>query len=238
MKKTKLGLLALIVLVCTLAFASMGLAAEKNTILSYGNAKAELAPDMAYVDLRVHVKEATAEEARAAEAVAAEQVRRALLGLAITTDDLETTNYFLSQSYRDSKGKRVEDGFEAGSSIRVTVHDLSKLSKVVDATAGKGVSSIENVRFALSDKNVHQRALLAAAVENAKLKAAIVANAGGRELGSLLSAEITDYNAEAIAVNGARYKSSLMAADTGAPTQITPGKITATARVETVFALQ
>ena len=69
-----------------------------------------------------------------------------------------------------------------------------------------------------------QRQLLAAAVDNARAKAAIVANAGGRNLGEMLSADISDYNGETMVAAGTNYKRSL-AADVAAPTQLMPGTL-------------
>ena len=83
-------------------------AAEPNTIAVGGMAEQEVAPDMAYVDLGITVRANDAETARAEEAKIAQQIRRSLLGLAITDNDLQNTGYYMYQEYKvDRDGKRT-----------------------------------------------------------------------------------------------------------------------------------
>ena len=108
-------------------------AAEPNTIAVGGMAEQEVAPDMAYVDLGITVRANDAETARAEEAKIAQQIRRSLLGLAITDNDLQNTGYYMYQEYKvDRDGKRTAGQYVLNSSVKVTVRDLDKLSQVID----------------------------------------------------------------------------------------------------------
>ena len=84
---------------------------------------------------------------------------------------------------------------------KVTIHEAAKewesagkLGTVIDKISGAGVDTINNVSFSVSNKSLYRNQLLAQAVENARQQAAVVANAGGRTLGKLLSASISSYN--------------------------------------------
>ena len=148
-------------------------------------AEQEVAPDMAYIDVGINVRADDAETARTQEAQIASQIRRALLGLAITDNDLQNTSYYLYQEYKvDRNGVRTADKYVLDSSIKVTVKDLDKLSQVIDNVVEAGATNISNITYALSTQNIIQRQLLATAVENARDKAAVVANAGSRTLGN------------------------------------------------------
>ncbi len=233
------SMLAVALLVFSVAGTNLADAAEPNTIAVGGMAEQEVAPDMAYVDLGIAVRANDAETARAEEAKIAQQIRRSLLGLAITDNDLQNTGYYMYQEYKvDRDGKRTAGQYVLNSSVKVTVRDLDKLSQVIDNTVKAGVTNIDSVSYALSTQNIVQRQLLAAAVENAREKAAVVASAGSRTLGSMLSADINGFTGGTIVAAGSnKLRSAAPMADGAEDTELAPGKIKLNARVQVVFAL-
>ncbi len=233
------SMLAAALLVFSVAGTNLADAAEPNTIAVGGMAEQEVAPDMAYVDLGITVRANDAETARAEEAKIAQQIRRSLLGLAITDNDLQNTGYYMYQEYKvDRDGKRTVGQYVLNSSVKVTVRDLDKLSQVIDNTVKAGVTNIDSVSYALSTQNIVQRQLLAAAVENAREKAAVVASAGSRTLGSMLSADINGFTGGTVVAAGSnKLRSASVMADGVEATELAPGKIKLNARVQVVFAL-
>lgn len=226
-------------LVFSVAGTNLAAAAEPNTIAVSGMAEQEVAPDMAYIDVGINVRADDAETARTQEAQIASQIRRALLGLAITDNDLQNTSYYLYQEYKvDRNGVRTADKYVLDSSIKVTVKDLDKLSQVIDNVVEAGATNISNITYALSAQNIIQRQLLATAVENARDKAAVVANAGSRTLGNMLSADINSFDGGTIVAYGAnKLRSTTNLAEDGVATKLSPGKIKLNARVQVVFSL-
>lgn len=233
------SVLAAALLVFSVAGTNLVAAAEPNTIAVSGMAEQEVAPDMAYVDVGINVRADDAETARTLEAQIASQIRRALLGLAITDNDLQNTSYYLYQEYKvDRNGVRTADKYVLDSSIKVTVKDLDKLSQVIDNVVEAGATNISNITYALSTQNIIQRQLLATAVENARDKAAVVANAGSRTLGNMLSADINSFDGGTIVAYGAnKLRSTTNLAEDGVATKLSPGKIKLNARVQVVFSL-
>lgn len=233
------SVLAAALLVFSVAGANLAAAAEPNTIAVSGMAEQEVAPDMAYIDVGINVRADDAETARTQEAQIASQIRRALLGLAITDNDLQNTSYYLYQEYKvDRDGVRTADKYVLDSSIKVTVKDLDKLSHVIDNVVEAGATNISNITYALSTQNIIQRQLLATAVENARDKAAVVANAGSRTLGNMLSADINSFDGGTIVAYGAnKLRSTTNLAEDGVATKLSPGKIKLNARVQVVFSL-
>lgn len=226
-------------LVFSVAGTNLAAAAEPNTIAVSGMAEQEVAPDMAYIDVGINVRADDAETARTQEAQIASQIRRALLGLAITDNDMQNTSYYLYQEYKvDRNGVRTADKYVLDSSIKVTVKDLDKLSQVIDNVVEAGATNISNITYALSTQNIIQRQLLATAVENARDKAAVVANAGSRTLGNMLSADINSFDGGTIVAYGAnKLRSTTNLAEDGVATKLSPGKIKLNARVQVVFSL-
>ncbi len=233
------SVLAAALLVFSVAGTNLAAAAELNTIAVSGMAEQEVAPDMAYIDVGINVRADDAENARTQEAQIASQIRRALLGLAITDNDLQNTSYYLYQEYKvDRNGVRTADKYVLDSSIKVTVKDLDKLSQVIDNVVEAGATNISNITYALSTQNIIQRQLLATAVENARDKAAVVANAGSRTLGNMLSADINSFDGGTIVAYGAnKLRSTTNLAEDGVATKLSPGKIKLNARVQVVFSL-
>lgn len=233
------SVLAAALLVFSVAGTNLAAAAEPNTIAVSGMAEQEVAPDMAYIDVGINVRADDAETARTQEAQIASQIRRALLGLAITDNDLQNTSYYLYQEYNvDRNGVRAADKYVLDSSIKVTVKDLDKLSQVIDNVVEAGATNISNITYALSTQNIIQRQLLATAVENARDKAAVVANAGSRTLGNMLSADINSFDGGTIVAYGAnKLRSTTNLAEDGVATKLSPGKIKLNARVQVIFSL-
>lgn len=233
------SVLAAALLVFSVVGTNLAAAAEPNTIAVSGMAEQEVAPDMAYIDVGINVRADDAETARTQEAQIASQIRRALLGLAITDNDLQNTSYYLYQEYKvDRNGVRTADKYVLDSSIKVTVKDLDKLSQVIDNVVKAGATNISNITYALSTQNIIQRQLLATAVENARDKAAVVANAGSRTLGNMLSADINSFDGGTIVAYGAnKLRSTTNLAEDGVATKLSPGKIKLNARVQVVFSL-
>lgn len=233
------SVLAAALLVFSVAGTNLAAAAEPNTIAVSGMAEQEVSPDMAYIDVGINVRADDAETARTQDAQIASQIRRALLGLAITDNDLQNTSYYLYQEYKvDRNGVRTADKYVLDSSIKVTVKDLDKLSQVIDNVVEAGATNISNITYALSTQNIIQRQLLATAVENARDKAAVVANAGSRTLGNMLSADINSFDGGTIVAYGAnKLRSTTNLAEDGVATKLSPGKIKLNARVQVVFSL-
>lgn len=233
------SVLAAALLVFSVAGTNLAAAAEPNTIAVSGMAEQEVAPDMAYIDVGINVRADDAENARTQEAQIASQIRRALLGLAITDNDLQNTSYYLYQEYKvDRNGVRTADKYVLDSSIKVTVKDLDKLSQVIDNVVEAGATNISNITYALSTQNIIQRQLLATAVENARDKAAVVASAGSRTLGNMLSADINSFDGGTIVAYGVnKLRSTTNLAEDGVATKLSPGKIKLNARVQVVFSL-
>lgn len=233
------SVLAAALLVFSVAGTNLAAAAEPNTIAVSGMAEQEVAPDMAYIDVGINVRADDAETARTQEAQIASKIRRALLGLAITDNDLQNTSYYLYQEYKvDRNGVRTADKYVLDSSIKVTVKDLDKLSQVIDNVVKAGATNISNITYALSTQNIIQRQLLATAVENARDKAVVVASAGSRTLGNMLSADINSFDGGTIVAYGAnKLRSTTNIAEDGVATKLSPGKIKLNARVQVVFSL-
>ena len=206
---------------------------NENFITVNAGASMEVAPDSAYLRCNIVGKGTTAVEATANAAQIINDVRHSLLGLNIVGEDIVNMSYNTHSTY-DNKGKLK--GYKAETSLRITVRELKKLGNAIDKITASGVNNINGITYTLSDKNLYHSMLLAKAVENARQQAAVVANAGGRTLGTLISASFSTVNQ--VERSATRPMLNKMAtADSHAPTQIEAKNITISVNVNTVFKL-
>lgn len=236
-KLQRLCLALLVACLTMLGSASVWAAEDGNRVTVSANAVMEVAPDTAYLYFTVEGRGAKAADAVGQAANKMEAVRRSLLGLNIVGQNVSTTNYSMDRSY-DSKGR--PDGYIVYNSVRVKVTDVSKVGDVIDRISGAGVDHISNINYTLSNKELYRNQLLAQAVENGRQQAAVVANAGGRTLGTLLAATI--YNVSGFERNIANAGNMMLKASAdmaaGEATRIETQNIKLTASVQTIFSLQ
>lgn len=207
MKYFKNLCLSFLVMCCSVLGVATVSAAElmANTITATGNASMEIAPDTAYVNFNVLGRGDTAELAASASAEKVATVKRKLLGEGLTSEAIETINYFVNPMY-EAKGRI--NGYQASHYMKVKINDIDKVGAVIDKLTASGADSINNVDFGISNQEVLQRRLLGKALEDAKLQASVVANAANRELGKLMAAKINNYGGYGRMYNSVILKSA------------------------------
>lgn len=231
-------MLCTLLTICLLTIGSASALAAQPDVPSISvsaNATIEVAPDTAVISFDVNGKGRTAAEATNAAASKMEGVRHNLLGCNILGSDITTASYTL---YPDTDIKGKITGYTASNSVRIKLKDIAKLGPVIDKISAAGVDTINNISFSVSSRELYRNRLLAQAVENARQQAAVVANAGGRTLGKLLSANISSYSG---GLERSYGNMKLMAAAdrAAAPeTSIAAQEITIKASVDTVFAME
>lgn len=186
-------------------------------------------PNEAEFSLGIQTKGETAREALAANSEKMERVLAALKSAGVDSRDIKTQNISVSPSYAE---EGQIDGYTAGNSVSVKIHDLSKAGEVLDAASNAGANEVYGPSLSRSDQDELQSKALRDAVADARKKAEVLADAAGVDLGPVTA--ITEgfaggpepYYAEA----GAR-----LAADKAVP--IEPGTQDVQATVTVTFAI-
>lgn len=171
---------------------NQAMAAERqyDIIVSNGSVSQEVDPDIAYINAGVTVQNKTVDGAKAESSTAINQAIAALKKQGIAEDAIKTSYYNVLPIYNYEKGKNELIGYSVNYGITVKVDDLTKVTDSVDTMLANGVNSFNGITFEVSDRKSIERQLLSMAVHNAQEKAAIVASAGGRNLGKLIAAQI------------------------------------------------
>ena len=76
---------------------------------------------MAYLTLGISVKGDTAESVRTQAAEASQKVRRALLGMAISENNIQSSSYNLYPDYENVNGKNKQKGYALNTTLRIKV---------------------------------------------------------------------------------------------------------------------
>ena len=239
----KRKLLALF-LTCTALFlltAAPAFAAEtsRDSITVTGSAEEEVAPDMATIYGSLEQKSPTAAEAREGLARQIQALKRELRLQLLSDADVQNIRYSLEPQYivERNSNRRKPDGYLAFTQYKIRVTNLQKLGPVLDKSISSGLN-VSHVEFGLKDRNLYENKLLDQAVTSARARAAVVARAGGRQLGTLLNASLNTATAPIRLERS--YLMAAKAQNDVAPvgTELSAGVLTVSARVNLVFGLQ
>lgn len=196
--------------------------AAADTLVVTGVGSVEAVPDDASFSFGVETHAATAKSAMAENG---DQVRKLLAALRDAgARDLATQ--YISVWPISENGSIT--GYSASNSVSATI-GVDKAGDLVDAATGAGANNVSGPDLSQSDADRVYRKALAAAVEDAKARAAALAKAAGRELAGI---KVISEGGE----TPVPYERAGLAADSSTP--VVPGKQKTTATISVTFALR
>ncbi len=167
--------LLMILTVPTLAFAD----AE---IRVTGTGEVLIPADVAVVSVGVTAtdREVLSAQAKANETIAA--VRAALIEAGVSEENINTDYINIYAMYDYSSGTETITGYNANSTLAVRVNEIEKVGEVIDAAFGAGANTLNGISFSATDTAAAEEKAMRAAVEDARAKAEILADAAGMVL--------------------------------------------------------
>ena len=178
------GVAALSLLVLPTAKAEA--ASRYITVSAEGSVK--VTPDAVKIMGQVTVVDGTNAGALAKANTSSAAVRKALLSNGVSTKDIATTSLTVYPEYNYTQDKgSVQIGYRASQSFTVVVKNATNAGVVVDAIAAAGGDylQLQGVSPFVLDSSKATEAARAAAVKNAKAKAASYAKLMGVKLGKV-----------------------------------------------------
>jgi uncharacterized protein YggE len=159
----------------------------EHTLSVSGTGSVSVKPDVADITVGVTVQRDEAGDAAADAANVMDAVIKALKGLGIAEEDIQTTTLSLSPVYDyDSSPYRIV-GYTASNLVTVTVRDLSQTGPVIDAATGAGATDVNSITFRIQDQTAAETAAREMAVKAARAKADTIAAAAGTEITGIIS---------------------------------------------------
>lgn len=155
------------------------------TIRVEGSATVEREPDRAILILAVESEATTAQAASQANAALMTRVIAALREESLTGQAVRTLSLRLEPVY--SPGQNRESprivGYRARNQVQVTIDEIARVGRVIDGAITAGSNRVDGLTFAIRDAEEARLEALAAAVENARRQAEVVAAAANGVLG-------------------------------------------------------
>jgi uncharacterized protein YggE len=188
------GLAIALALPLVLASAAASLAADARSLTVTGEATTSAKPDMAMVTAGVVTQAPTAAAALADNSKATAAVIDGLKGDGVEPRDLQTSNFSLQPvtvypraDDGSSSGPPRITGYTVSNNVQVRVRDLSRLGAILDKAIGAGANSVNGIDFIVSRQSELLDGARKAAVEDARRKAALYAEAAGSKLGPIMT---------------------------------------------------
>jgi uncharacterized protein YggE len=145
-------------------------------------------PDMAEVDGGFTSQAKTAREASDANNTAMGKLLLALKAAAIDEKDIQTSRLSLQpQTAANHTDIPAIVGYRASNHVTIRLHDVTKVSSVIDMLVGAGANDIGGVNFMVSGASKLLDQAREQAIADARRKAEIYARAAGVTLGAPLS---------------------------------------------------
>ena len=220
------------VLVMVLGISS---ALAEQTITVTGSGETLVAADTAVVSVGVNVRKKDALEAQSAANEVIASIRAVLTKAGLKEEDISTGYINLYAVYDYSKDVEEIVAYNANSSLAIKVTDMGRVGEVIDMAFGAGANTLDGVSFSVTDDTEARKEALKAAVEDAKEKAAILAEAagmGGIEIVSVEEGSVFSYDS---GVNNFSRKTFGEEAATDSPTVVQAAKICVSAGVIVTF---
>ena len=242
MKKLIALALAVILSLCALAPALAEKESEGKIIRVGGNATVSLAADTASIQIGVNTRDESVRTAQQENARLMAAVMDAILGTGVEEKDVITSQFNVYSNYEystDSLGREKRTlYYQVQNTVTVTIHDLSLIGSVLDAAMEAGANTTYGIAFSSTQENEAYQKALTRAVQDAMLKAQVIAAAAGVQLGELvfINASQTNYGiTDSYGVmNSFTYEAKAM--DRGAT--ITSGDVSVGAEVVLEYAFQ
>ena len=204
-----------------------GAAKPSGGITVTGTGTITSVPDEATFTVGVQTQGSTARDALASNSAQMRRVIGAVRSAGVSKNDIQTQDVSVSANYSD--GNQI-DGYSASNSVLVTIRDLSRAGRVLDAASNAGANQVYGPSLSRSDQDALEKKALRDAVGEARTKAEALAKAAGVSLGGVTA--ITEGSS-----GGAEpyYATDLRMAKADAP--IEPGTQDIQASVTITFAI-
>ena len=205
-----------------------------NTITVRGHAERQVTPDTAFVIIGVVTQHEKVEVARQENAAKIERIVRSMNTLGIANKDISTSSFDLRPVYTTGNDRKIT-AYALENVLTVKVKDIKNIGSVVDNAFAQGANRLDGIRFASANADDIQKELLQEAVRDGLSKARLVANAGGRNVGSLIKADI---GSNGSVYPEARMMKAMNDASGFAGSQVFVGNLVITADVTLVYQMQ
>lgn len=204
-----------------------------HTISATGFSTTSVKPDKVALSLGVQTTNNTAKAALYANSLAMNRVLKALLAAGVKPNETGTSSFNISPNFNYSQGRNEITGFTVTNSIQVESSKIANVSEWIDAATAAGANTINYIDYTVSDKKLAETksGLIKLAIDDAKNKASIAANALGLKLVGVKSISLNEF----LPSQQPQLAQKLSPTEGGSGTPIIPGQQQVSEGVSMIF---
>ncbi len=203
-----------------------------------GDSIVKAEPDTAVLTLAVVTQNASASEAQAENASRTEAVVRAVRAAAGAGAEVRTSGYSLQPQFVYKEGAPPSiTSYIARNAVTVTMGELSRVGRVIDAASGAGANSVDGLGFTLRRDEQARRQALGDATREAVSKARLIAETLGGRFIRIVEVQESGTFRPPVPVYTGEYGRTAMSAQ-AAPTPIEAGSLEVRAQVQLVAEIE
>lgn len=209
----------------------------KHTLTTSGEASVLVTPDVVFVTIGIQRDGLTAQDAQEVLKKDTARVLNTLIEKELLpVENISTDQYLLYPIYRK---KKIEDAdnneetlikYRASLNLRCKITRIDQLAEILDTTVSSGANKIEDVDFSVSNPQIPKNQALQQAIENARIKAQLIADSLNVQLLKPLSIN-ENYSPAPYRTNGYRTFDSAG----NSPSQLPSGMSEMKVRVDLVY---
>lgn len=208
------------------------LASADSEITVTGTGEVLVPADVAIVSLGISATDREVLTAQAKANTAIASIREALISFGIAEEDINT-DYINIYAQYDYSGEVEEiKAYNANSTLAIRVTDIEKVGDVIDTAFGAGANTLNGINFSATDTKAAQEKAMRAAVNDAREKAEILADAAGLQIRGV--EDITEQGTYSYE-RGVNSFQLAAAEDTAAGTFVQAAKLSVSSSVSVTF---
>lgn len=187
-----------------------------------GDAVISAEPNQAQIDIGVLTQARTAPDASKENADRLTRVLTEIKKLLSKDDEVKTSGYSLTPTYRYPQGGKPEIvGYSASNTVRIKTNNLEIVGRLIDAAMQAGANNVNRLVFTLKDEQAAQLDALRNASIKAKNKAEAVAASLGLKIVKIVSVTENERAVQPVF----RQAMAARAEAAAAPTPVEPGTV-------------
>jgi uncharacterized protein len=233
------GLVGAVALLCAAGFTQERptVMAQPNSIYVGADGKFEANPDTALVQFNIGAQADQLKPAYDHATQAAEQIRQALKKNGIDIKDAQIGFFSVAPMFDWKNPKQKVVGYKVSSSIRIKLHDFTKVGTLAEAFGSMDVTENQTISYVLENAESAKARAAEDAFRRAKDEAGAIAQAAGRQLGELSYASVD--TTDIVPIRMMQAAAPRMGVAMAVPTaEFSPQTIQVTSHVNAMFALR
>ncbi len=216
-------------------FTSITLAADDGIWVD-GFGAVKVAPDIANFSFTVSTIDMSARKSQSQNAKITKDVLSKLKSLGVAGKDIQSSGFNLHAEYDYRNSKRMLKGHRVTHSFQTVIRNVANLGEILDSltSVGSDALAIGGISFGIDNDSSLKLKSLESSVENAQIKAQVLAKAAGQKLGEVLAIEEVSSSS---GVPVMRMKMMESASMSNTPTSVEGGEVGVTSKVRVHFKL-